>query len=766
MDMNMFSGREGMVWWQGVIEDVKDPEALGRVKVRIIGWHTADKALLPTEKLPWATPLMPITSSSTGGIGQSPTGALPGAWVMGFFRDGEHGQDPIIFGTIYGRPTEGSETNADGTYPSESGSVFGGSTKDESDVNRLARGVKDSTSNTNGGDENTSSSGNATECGKEVNQDGVPSDKENRKRLSKITTKSGKTAWVATVFKDQFQGFVNELEGTGYVIKSIGGYAYRKNVNNPSRFSYHASGAAIDINPAENPNGNTLITDMPDGVSSIARKYGLGWGGDWNSVKDAMHFSAASGERGSTPLKRNGIVPDPASGSQTESTSGGGTDKPGESQECDTVTTSESGATSSRSADTAAEQQSQAPSASATQWSAGRSYNEGDLVKSPPLEEGEESSGPPYTMRSGTLAAAEALGISAIDLATVMSYETGGTLDPQKRGPTTKWGQHRGLIQFGEPQANQYGVDFSTPQTAIDTQLGPSGAVVKYLRDKGVRPGMGRLEVYSAINAGGIGEKYYSRSDTAAGGAAGTVRDKVNNQMEGHERNAKRLLAGSNDSTFVQQKTFIAKNSGTSDAEGDGPTSSSLKDGDILWEVYEDPLPVIDDAVEEGSVVDVDQSPSTFNANSGNSSYGQDTYNPRSIVEMKKESTESTELFDEPPTPYAAEYPHNKVISTESGHHQEFDDTPGAERIHTYHRSGTFEEIHPDGSVVTKVVKDNYEIIFGNNNIYVKGTINVVVDADVNIRVGGNVDAKVGGTIDTESGGNTTIKAPNIHLNP
>jgi len=106
------------------------------------------------------------------------------------------------------------------------------------------------------------------------------------------------------------------------------------------------------------------------------------------------------------------------------------------------------------------------------------------------------------------------------------------------------------------------------------------------------------------------------------------------------------------------------------------------------------------------------------------------------------------------------------VLSTEYGHHQEFDDTPGAERIHTYHRSGTFEEIHPDGSVVTKVVKDNYEIIFGNNNIYVKGTINVVVDADVNIRVGGNVDAKVGGTIDTESGGNTTIKAPNIHLNP
>ena len=37
----------------------------------------------------------------------------------------------------------------------------------------------------------------------------------------------------------------------------------------------------------------------------------------------------------------------------------------------------------------------------------------------------------------------------------------------------------------------------------------------------------------------------------------------------------------------------------------------------------------------------------------------------------------------------------NKVFETESGHVQEFDDTPGQERIHTYHRSGTFHEVDP-----------------------------------------------------------------------
>ena len=138
---------------------------------------------------------------------------------------------------------------------------------------------------------------------------------------------------------------------------------------------------------------------------------------------------------------------------------------------------------------------------------------------------------------SGIVEAADELGVDALDLATAISYETAGTFDPTKRGPTTKWGQHQGLIQFGEPQAEQYGVDWDDP---IGSQLGAQGAVVGYLRDAGVQPGMGLLDIYSAINAGGVGR--YDRSDEHAGGAPGTVRDKVENQMSGHRENAMRLL--------------------------------------------------------------------------------------------------------------------------------------------------------------------------------------------------------------------------------
>jgi hypothetical protein len=133
-------------------------------------------------------------------------------------------------------------------------------------------------------------------------------------------------------------------------------------------------------------------------------------------------------------------------------------------------------------------------------------------------------------------ATAGKLGIDPVDLATAISYETAGTFDPWKAGPTTKWGQHRGLIQWGEPQRQKYGVSQDMP---VPAQVEAAG---QYLVDAGVKPGMGLMDIYSAINAGRVG--LYNRSDAHAGGAPGTVADKVNNQMGGHRKKAEALLGG------------------------------------------------------------------------------------------------------------------------------------------------------------------------------------------------------------------------------
>jgi len=93
-DTSNFIGKNGFVWWIGVIEDRVDPLAMGRCKVRIHGWHSDNKSILPTEELPWSLPVFPVNNS------QSWTAPLVDDWILGFFMDGENGQFPVMLGVI------------------------------------------------------------------------------------------------------------------------------------------------------------------------------------------------------------------------------------------------------------------------------------------------------------------------------------------------------------------------------------------------------------------------------------------------------------------------------------------------------------------------------------------------------------------------------------------------------------------------------------------------------------------------------------------
>lgn len=111
-----------MNWFTGVVEDRFDPEELGRVRVRVFGLHTDDTSKIPTNDLPWAHIMMPPTSASISGVGQSPTGLVEGSWVVGFFADGENCQDPVVMGSIHGYPTQPNSDrkafkDADNKYP-------------------------------------------------------------------------------------------------------------------------------------------------------------------------------------------------------------------------------------------------------------------------------------------------------------------------------------------------------------------------------------------------------------------------------------------------------------------------------------------------------------------------------------------------------------------------------------------------------------------------------------------------------------------------
>ena len=131
---NNFLGKNNFIWFNGVVEDRQDPQKLGRLRVRCVGIHTDDKNLLPTADLPWSQVIHPITSSGISGLGQSPSFIVEGSWVFGYFRDGSNCQEPMVIGTLPGKPSELANTSKgfydpNGTYPKY---------KDEVDTNRLA----------------------------------------------------------------------------------------------------------------------------------------------------------------------------------------------------------------------------------------------------------------------------------------------------------------------------------------------------------------------------------------------------------------------------------------------------------------------------------------------------------------------------------------------------------------------------------------------------------------------------------------------------
>ena len=150
-------GRDGFNWFVGVVEDRNDPEQVGRVRVRCLGYHTEDVVALPTVDLPWAHVMHPVTDPSMHGLGNTPSWLVEGSWVVGFFRDNEF-QQPLIIGSLPGNPENDADPTSGFNDPRGDGAlqkeflgdpVYGpypgeiehsGHGTGESDTSRLGRG--------------------------------------------------------------------------------------------------------------------------------------------------------------------------------------------------------------------------------------------------------------------------------------------------------------------------------------------------------------------------------------------------------------------------------------------------------------------------------------------------------------------------------------------------------------------------------------------------------------------------------------------------
>ena len=138
-----------------------------------------------------------------------------------------------------------------------------------------------------------------------------------------------------------------------------------------------------------------------------------------------------------------------------------------------------------------------------------------------------------------------------------------------------------------------------------------------------------------------------------------------------------------------------------------------------------------------------------------------------------------------PASAYAAKYPFNKVFESETGHVIEVDDTEGAERIMVFHRTGSFVEFYPDGTIVSHAAKDQFRTVMGNDALHVAGNVKVIVDGaadikaktinaigdDVTVRgsksvkvISRSINIRSSGSATVRASSSVTIQAPKINL--
>lgn len=716
-------------FFTGCVEDRNDPLKLGRCKVRIVGLHTEDKMVLPTEDLPWAIPVQPITSAGTSGIGTAPIGPVEGTWVVLTFFDPDQ-QVPVMFGTLTGvaqlessaDTINGIKINnigADGEVEYTTDGTTGGQT---------AFGTQGPSSGGSGSTPSTTVSGTTspTVADGKVLTDGIvgPLGQLIAKAESgskgynafnrgtaggKIIPAGGNLELTSMTIKEIMTkqalppGSSDRLFAVGKyqcIPSTLAAACKSLNISEDERFTQvnqdiicqeylvakkRPQLVAYYRNPDKN--NETLLMNAGKALAaefaSIEDPYNLGYpyggqngtyykGGNrahtmWSTLKPTL---IAEWEF------RNNKKSPPVTASL------GGNDKVDK----------------------------------------GTDYSGVEKLK--PVDDSEKT-GPTQSQVASSSGEIEPIADPVLP-------------DPQ----LDALGDATGLggLGFGSDLLSQ----ISAGQAAfagLEKSLGSSlnsalGDVLGKL--KTLAPGITSTlsQFGGSINeiAGNLGIPNISGSATELANNLG-----LHNPSQ---EDVLKELANRAGSAQGQARALLTKLQGEPSKPEVVPLGERRPDGTIS----------------NGSNVDPKRGFQDPNGKYPKYAFEQDTNRlatgnnlGRTIV-LKKEALRETGIkianggtFDQPPIPYNAKYPYNKVTQTESGHVSEFDDTPENQRIHTYHTSGTFTEIDVNGTQVNQIIGDGFIIVERNGHVYVKGAYNVTVDGAMNLRTDNIFNLEVSG---------------------
>lgn len=635
------------MFYTGVVEDIHDPLMLGRVRVRVVGVHTENKVLLPTEDLPWATPVLPITSASMNGIGASPTGLVCGSWVVVFFTDGDSKQQPMVMGSLIGIPT--SELN---TYDGEEEPVIiSTSLNDNSIIPQDILPKELQTVDPIGsllGKLGLDTSGLDASVGVEIPARDVSNGNSSRPSVSPQTTQQSSVInpvkWKLGQTSAEYEsgsggpGTINDYNGSASWDKggaSYGTYQFASYL--PAQIPLNAVKNAGQYREKRRPSpleeyvANSMFKSQFQGLSPATPEFDAKW--VEVSRKYPKEFSDDQHEHVKKKYYDPVISKLKAKGYNFENNG---------------------------------------PAVHDAIWSTSVQFWHGRTIN----------------------LIVDALG-------------------------------NRTSISDREFVNLVYGLK--------ETRFSSTASRVQKEKQK----------LLSLIASGATRDNLTTSVSTATGTTGNAeVKDypKVNTQQP---RDFNTQTANTNEIA----KANIA---GFTDPSGKYPLKDFLHEPDTNRLARNDKINKT--IVEKKSK---DRTTGVVIANNGGT-------------------------WSQPDIPYAAKYPYNHVHQSESGHTVEIDDTVGGERIHVYHKMGTFVEIDNNGTMVRKIVGDDYQIIERNGSIFIGGKCNLTVSGSINIYSYGNtnvetegdtnlicyndVSVRASGNIDMSSAETFTVKANKIVL--
>jgi len=624
------------VFYTGVVEDIMDPLKLGRCRVRVIGVHTENKQMLPTKDLPWATPIMPVTSASMNGIGSSPTGLVSGSWVIVFFTDPESKQQPMLFGSIIGIPA-----NVLNTFDSEENSVKISSTFNDASI--------------------------------------FPQE------------------YIADELKssDPIEELINNLEASGVGELSNG------NVGEKENFS-----------PIPSSNSTPVLTNPVKwtlGQTSEEFESGGKGPGTINDYNGAASWDLGGASYGTYQFAS--FLP------------------------------SQVPLTASKNAGKYREKTKPSPVEEFIAQSKYKELFDGMTPATKEFDERWKLIGQYYTE---DFKSEQQQFVKKKYYDPVISILKSKGLNFEDNGPAVQDAIWSTSVQFWHTRTVKLIVDAIGKRTRVsDSEFVNMVYNLKASRfpSEASRVSKEKQKLISLISSGATKDGLLA-SNSVAKGTTGeatiayvpNVREDSAQDFEFQEENL----------SEIARANYL----GFTDPAGKYPLVSHLNEPDTNRLARNDKI-------------------------------------NQTIVDKKKRDLTSGVViannggtWNQPEVPYASKYPYNHVSQSEAGHVIEVDDTPGSERIHVYHRAGTFVEIDNNGTMVRKIVGDGYEIIERNGNVFVGGNCNLTVNGSVNIYSYGNtniettgdttvigyndISVKASGNIDMSAKETLTLKANKI----